>query len=121
MRFAQGRLAAAAMAAAAALACVSGAAAQAASPALTCPSSGAGCFYGQPNFNDNIGVFYPDTGQGHLKGIVGVRNRTSYWLCLYNPGNGAKWAQGPNNENSNIGGGWNTVTATLYFAGSSVC
>ncbi|HTJ72261.1 MAG TPA: hypothetical protein VL551_32270 [Actinospica sp.] len=91
------------------------------SPAYTCPSTGAACFYGETNFNDDFGIYYPNTGYGEAYGTVGLRNRTGYWLCLENTANGAKWAQAPYSETSNIGGGWNTVDALVYFHSTSAC
>lgn len=114
-------MAAASLAASAGAADAAAAAAHSVSPAYTCPSTGAACFYGETGFNDDFGVYYPNTGYGEAYGTVGLRNRTGYWLCLENTGNGAKWAQAPYSETSNIGDGWNTVDALVYFHSNSAC
>ncbi|HWC78685.1 MAG TPA: hypothetical protein VG756_01860 [Pseudonocardiaceae bacterium] len=54
--------------------------------AATCPSTGAACFYWQTNFNDDRLVYYPNSGyKYHQAGIIGVRNRAPYTVCLLDP------------------------------------
>jgi hypothetical protein len=71
--------------------------------AATCPNSGAACLYHSANFNDDYYVYYPNTGYRKTSGLLSVRNRTSYALCIIDLDKSNLWIQiGPGGWDSNL-------------------
>ncbi|GAA4536285.1 hypothetical protein [Amycolatopsis samaneae] len=90
--------------------------ASAAPAEVSCPDSGAACFYASTGFNDIITVLPASVGSGNVPRPASVRNRTPYTLCFVNPDTGASTSQAPSTEGPDLtGGGWNQVTAHVYF------
>lgn len=90
----------------------------AAEPEYQCPPSGAACFYSQPGFKKDFMVIYPPDGWGSVKppGVVGIRNRTAYKVCLRRVDVPSIWtSQAPHTEAQNIDHGWQGVNTEISF------